>query len=194
MGDALTVTAADVQAALADLGEEVAEGTVGSGTGMTCFDFAGGIGTASRVVEGYTVGVLLMCNFGDRERLTVGGSEVRSRRLGRRPRRARASPSARPTRRCRRCSSAAVTAAAAGVVPGRVVRLATARARSLWPSPWPRRRSSTTRSSHRCLRPPTRRPRNPCTTAWSRPRRACAATAVPTRRFPSISSPKESRR
>ncbi len=73
MGDALTVTAADVQAAIADLGEEVAEGTVGSGTGMTCFDFAGGIGTASRVVDGYTVGVLLMCNFGDRERLTVGG-------------------------------------------------------------------------------------------------------------------------
>ena len=40
---------------------------------MTCFDFAGGIGTASRVVGGYSVGVLLMCNFGDRERLTVGG-------------------------------------------------------------------------------------------------------------------------
>jgi D-aminopeptidase len=40
---------------------------------MTCFDFAGGIGTASRLVEGHTVGVLLMCNFGDRERLTVGG-------------------------------------------------------------------------------------------------------------------------
>jgi D-aminopeptidase len=46
---------------------------VGSGSGMTCFDFAGGIGTASRVVGEYTVGVLLMCNFGDRERLTVGG-------------------------------------------------------------------------------------------------------------------------
>lgn len=73
MGDALTVTAADVQQAIANLGEEVAEGTVGSGTGMTCFDFAGGIGTASRVVGGYSVAVLLMCNFGDRERLTVGG-------------------------------------------------------------------------------------------------------------------------
>ena len=73
LGDALTVTEDDVTAALANLGEEVAEGTVGSGTGMTCFDFAGGIGTASRVVDGHTVGVLLMCNFGDRERLTVGG-------------------------------------------------------------------------------------------------------------------------
>jgi len=73
MADSLTVTIEDVNAALANAGVEVAEGSVGSGTGMTCFDFAGGIGTASRLVEGYTVGVLLMCNFGDRERLTVGG-------------------------------------------------------------------------------------------------------------------------
>ena len=73
MADSLTVTVEDVNAALANAGVEVAEGSVGSGTGMTCFDFAGGIGTASRLVEGYTVGVLLMCNFGDRERLTVGG-------------------------------------------------------------------------------------------------------------------------
>ena len=73
LGDSRTVTVEDAHAALANAGSEVAEGTVGSGTGMTCFDFAGGIGTASRLVEGYTVGVLLMCNFGDRERLTVGG-------------------------------------------------------------------------------------------------------------------------
>ncbi|HYX86976.1 MAG TPA: P1 family peptidase [Gaiellales bacterium] len=73
MGDSRTVTAADVRAALADAGQEVAEGTVGAGTGMTCFDFAGGIGTASRVVGEHAVGVLLLCNFGDRERLTVGG-------------------------------------------------------------------------------------------------------------------------
>jgi D-aminopeptidase len=68
MGDARTVTVDDVNAALANAGQEVAEGTVGSGTGMTCFDFPGGIGTASRIVDGHTVGVLLMCNFGDRER------------------------------------------------------------------------------------------------------------------------------
>jgi D-aminopeptidase len=73
LADSRTVTVDDVNAALANAGSEVAEGTVGSGTGMTCFDFAGGIGTSSRLVEGYTVGVLLMCNFGDRERLTVGG-------------------------------------------------------------------------------------------------------------------------
>lgn len=75
IADSRTVTVEDVNAAIANLGETVAEGTVGGGTGMTCFDFAGGIGTASRLVEGHTVGVLLMCNFGDRERLTVGGLE-----------------------------------------------------------------------------------------------------------------------
>jgi D-aminopeptidase len=73
MADSRTVTVEDANAALANAGLDVAEGSVGSGTGMTCFDFAGGIGTASRLVEGHTVGVLLMCNFGDRERLTVGG-------------------------------------------------------------------------------------------------------------------------
>ena len=40
---------------------------------MTCFDFAGGIGTASRTIGEHTLGVLLMCNFGERERLTAGG-------------------------------------------------------------------------------------------------------------------------
>jgi D-aminopeptidase len=59
----------------------VAEGCVGSGTGMTCFDFKGGIGTSSRVVEPYpgmrcTVGVLAMTNFGNRERLAVDGVPV----------------------------------------------------------------------------------------------------------------------
>ena len=54
------------------------EGAVGSGTGMSCFDFKGGIGTASRLVSGtpYTLGVLAMCNFGERERLTVDGVPV----------------------------------------------------------------------------------------------------------------------
>jgi len=73
MADARTVTVADAHAALENAGEEFAEGTVGAGTGMMCFDYPGGIGTASRLVDGHTVGVLLMCNFGDRERLTAGG-------------------------------------------------------------------------------------------------------------------------
>lgn len=46
----------------------VAEGNVGAGTGTICFDFKGGIGTASRVLPeklgGYTVGVLVQTNFG----------------------------------------------------------------------------------------------------------------------------------
>src|SRR4051794_30612559 len=49
-----------------------AEGSVGAGTGMSCLGFKGGIGTSSRVTEaGHTVAVLLLTNFGQRDRLTV---------------------------------------------------------------------------------------------------------------------------
>ncbi|GEM_PF-166921 len=58
-------------------GGPVAEGAVGAGTGMICYDFKGGIGTASRKVAaeqgGYTVGVLVNCNHGDRHELRVDG-------------------------------------------------------------------------------------------------------------------------
>ena len=58
----------------------VEEGCVGSGVGMQCFDFKGGIGTASRVTPeaqgGYTVGVLVMTNHGDRENLLIDGVRV----------------------------------------------------------------------------------------------------------------------
>jgi D-aminopeptidase len=58
----------------------VAEGNVGSGTGMICHGFKGGIGAASRVVAvdagGYTVGVLVQANHGRRERLRVNGAPV----------------------------------------------------------------------------------------------------------------------
>ena len=41
---------------------------------MTCLGFKGGIGTASRVLpSGHTVGVLVLANFGDRQRLTIDG-------------------------------------------------------------------------------------------------------------------------
>ena len=54
-----------------------AEGSVGSGTGMSCLGFKGGIGTSSRTTpDGYTVAVLLMTNFGERDRLTVDGVPV----------------------------------------------------------------------------------------------------------------------
>jgi len=76
MADSRTVVAEDVDAALATLGADVAEGSVGAGTGMVCFDYPGGIGTASRAVGDHHVGVLLLCNFGDRGYLDVPGLEL----------------------------------------------------------------------------------------------------------------------
>ncbi len=53
------------------------EGAVGSGTGMSCLGFKGGIGTSSRVTaDGHTVAVLLMTNFGQRHQLIVAGVPV----------------------------------------------------------------------------------------------------------------------
>ena len=58
----------------------VAEGNVGGGTGMICHQFKGGIGTASRVLPaadgGFTVGVLVQCNYGTRAWLRVAGVPV----------------------------------------------------------------------------------------------------------------------
>ncbi len=54
----------------------VAEGSVGGGTGMTCFEFKAGIGTASRKVGDYTVGALAQANFGAREQLMIAGVPV----------------------------------------------------------------------------------------------------------------------
>lgn len=73
MADSRTLVAADVVGALGGLGDEVEEGSVGAGTGMTCFGFPGGIGTASRRVGEHRLGVLLLCNFGDREYLDLPG-------------------------------------------------------------------------------------------------------------------------
>jgi len=61
-------------------GGPVAEGNVGGGTGMICNEFKGGIGTASRVLHakygGYTVGVLVQCNYGQRDQLRIAGVPV----------------------------------------------------------------------------------------------------------------------
>jgi D-aminopeptidase len=76
MADSRSVTVGDVERALAALGTEVAEGSVGAGTGMLCYGYPGGIGTASRAVAEHTVGVLLLCNFGDRDYLDVPGLAV----------------------------------------------------------------------------------------------------------------------
>jgi D-aminopeptidase len=69
---------ADVYAALDAASDgAVAEGCVGAGTGMQCMDFKGGIGTASRVVQDrFTVGVLVLTNFGERELLRIDGVPI----------------------------------------------------------------------------------------------------------------------
>jgi D-aminopeptidase len=58
----------------------IVEGNVGGGTGMICFEFKGGTGTASRQLSeklgGYTVGVLVQCNFGVRHLLRIAGAPV----------------------------------------------------------------------------------------------------------------------
>lgn len=76
MADSRTVVAADVERALAAVGDRVDEGSVGAGTGMSLYDFPGGIGTASRRVGEHHVGVLLLCNFGDRPYLDLLGHSL----------------------------------------------------------------------------------------------------------------------
>jgi L-aminopeptidase/D-esterase-like protein len=63
----------------------VAEGNVGGGTGMVCHGYKGGIGTSSRRLPddqgGWTVGVLVQCNYGNPFELTIAGIPV-GRELG----------------------------------------------------------------------------------------------------------------
>ena len=82
LNDARTVQveAADAGRALADAeaSARVVQGAVGAGTGMMCFDWKGGIGSASRRTgeTGHTVGVLVLANFGSYEELRVDGVPV----------------------------------------------------------------------------------------------------------------------
>jgi len=90
------VTAAHVMAAIeAAAGGPIELGSVGGGTGMICYDFKGGSGSASRRVEtgagSYSLGVFLQANFGIRRELLIAGlpvgralpgGEVRSRPVG----------------------------------------------------------------------------------------------------------------
>ena len=76
------VTAAHALAAIEGARDgAIAEGNVGGGTGMVCFGFKGGTGTASRRVEiagagTYHVGALVQANFGTREQLVIAGVPV----------------------------------------------------------------------------------------------------------------------
>ncbi len=78
----MQVSADDVRAALEAArsgagGPAPEEGSVGSGTGMSCLGFKGGIGSSSRLVPtGHVVGVLVMTNFGEQDRLTIDGVPV----------------------------------------------------------------------------------------------------------------------
>ncbi len=72
---------AEVESALASaVTGPVAEGSVGAGTGMSMFGFKGGIGTSSRLVPeaigGWTVGALVLANFGQLQSLVIDGVPV----------------------------------------------------------------------------------------------------------------------
>ncbi|HWD40354.1 MAG TPA: P1 family peptidase [Fimbriimonas sp.] len=54
----------------------VDEGNVGGGTGMICFGYKGGIGTASRRVGGNSVGALVQANHGSKHQLRLGGVQL----------------------------------------------------------------------------------------------------------------------
>lgn len=59
------------------------EGAVGAGTGMVCFGLKGGIGSSSRIVEldgkEYTIGALVLSNFGSKKYLTIGKDKIGER-------------------------------------------------------------------------------------------------------------------
>lgn len=77
------VTEEDVLKALSSAGEDFEEGAVGGGTGMVCLGFKGGIGSSSRVLsidgKDYTVGALVMSNFGSSGNLVIGGDHIGKR-------------------------------------------------------------------------------------------------------------------
>lgn len=74
------ITKEHVFQALQNTSTKVEEGTVGAGTGMLCYSLKGGIGTASRVMKmdrgNYTIGVLVLSNFGILSDLKVNGKAV----------------------------------------------------------------------------------------------------------------------
>jgi D-aminopeptidase len=62
--------------ACASAGEDVAQGSVGAGRGMSCFSLKGGIGSASRRAGTHTVGALVLANFGLLPNLLIAGQPV----------------------------------------------------------------------------------------------------------------------
>lgn len=76
----LHVTEEDVLQAISGAGGDFEEGAVGAGTGMCCMGIKGGIGSASRIVKikekEYTVGTILMSNFGVLGNLRIDGQKI----------------------------------------------------------------------------------------------------------------------
>lgn len=76
----LHVTEQDAFDALDSASADFAEGCVGAGTGMVCLGLKGGIGSSSRTLEcdgrSYTVGALVLANFGSKGFLTIGGDHI----------------------------------------------------------------------------------------------------------------------
>jgi D-aminopeptidase len=97
----------------------VKEGVVGGGTGMVCLGFKGGIGTASRTLTteegGYTVGVLVQCNFGSRRDLRIAGVPVGEEIADLAPCIANDAPVPADSRARRKCDAAARDDGAAGM-------------------------------------------------------------------------------
>ena len=83
----LAVTEADYRLALVAAGRDFAQGSIGAGRGMSSFQVKGGIGSASRVVAvggvEYTVGALVLANYGKPRQLVLAG-EALGERLARR--------------------------------------------------------------------------------------------------------------
>ncbi len=77
---ALPVREEHVLRAIASAGPDFEEGAVGAGRGMSCYQLKGGIGSASRIVEyggaSFTLGALVLSNFGQMEDLTVDGRKL----------------------------------------------------------------------------------------------------------------------
>ncbi|MFW5714756.1 MAG: P1 family peptidase [bacterium] len=62
--------------------QEVPQGAVGAGRGMCCYDLKGGIGTSSRQIKEYTLGTLVLTNFGSLKDLRIEGQPVGEALLG----------------------------------------------------------------------------------------------------------------
>ena len=78
---ALVIAEAHYREALATAAVEFGRGAIGAGRGMSCFELKGGIGTASRatatnVSSGWTLGVMVLANFGRLENLTLAGRAI----------------------------------------------------------------------------------------------------------------------